>query len=147
MIEMAGPIQQVGVQTLQDRVMPVTVSFSASTAAYTSVTGTLYPYGFNNASTSSFQIPSGNQYQLVDIYASSSPTPDYQVIFNLNGVVQGENFIGSTLVSSNSARAKVTQPLILNPSDVFQVSVANLATSPSGTTVITFYLQFLLVPK
>lgn len=146
---MATPnVTQVGITALQDRVIPCQFSVTGSAASGSIVNGTIYPYGLNSPiNTTSFQIPAGNQYQLVDAYVSSATTPDFQLIFTLNGVIQGENYIGSTLVASNSARAKVTQPLILNPSDVFAIQIVTLAANGTAAVTITLYLQFLLVPK
>ena len=108
----------------------------------------MYPFGFQNPATSTnFQVPSGSNYQLSDIYISASPTVDGQVIFSLNGVTQGENLILSTLVSSNSSRVRMTQPLVLKPSDVFTVQVITTAANSTTAVTETFFLHFLQVPS
>lgn len=139
---------QTAVVSLQDKIFPVQFTFAGSAASGTVVTGTVYPFGLNNPSTStSFQIPQGSKYQLVDMYVASTPQVDGQIIFNLNGVPQGENFILSTIVASNSARARIMQPLVLNPGDVFTVQlVSNAANSLTTSNTDTLYLGFVQVP-
>jgi hypothetical protein len=139
---------QVVVVAVQDKVFPVQFTFAGTASAGTIATGTIYPYGFNNPSTStSYQIPAGSKYQLVDMYVSASPAVDAQLIFNLNGIPQGENLILSTMISSNSGRAKLTQPLVLNASDVFNVQVVTLAVSTyTVASTDTLFLHFLQVP-
>ncbi|MGC8580448.1 MAG: hypothetical protein ACP5MB_10395, partial [bacterium] len=93
-----------------------------------------------------FQVPAGSKYQLVDMYVSGAPAVDGQVIFYLNGIPQGENLILSTLNTANSGRAHITQPLVLGPSDVIQVSMVTLAANGSTAATDTLFLHFLQVP-
>lgn len=139
---------QTGVIAVQDKVFPVTFSVTASAATNTTFTGTIYPFGLNNPNSgTSFQVPASSNYQLVDLYNSSTPTPDYQLIFNLNGIQQGENLIGSTLTATNSARARISQPLVLKASDVLTVQIITTAANALTTAVsLTLYLHFLQVP-
>jgi hypothetical protein len=137
---------QAAITALQDKVFPTQFTFAASAAVGTIVNGTMYPYGLQNpANTTQFQVPQGSKYQLVDLYLSSSPGIDGQIIFNLNGVPQGENLILSTLVASNSARAKITQPLTLEPGDIITVQVVSSASS-TATLTDTLYMHFVQVP-
>jgi hypothetical protein len=144
----AYPTGQTAIVATQDKVFPSTFTVAGSAAANTTYTCTMYPFGLQNPSTSTnFQVPSGSNYQLSDIYISSTPSIDCQIIFSLNGVTQGENLILSTLVASNSSRVRMTQPLLLHPSDVFTVQVITAAANTLTTTVAeTFYLHFLQVP-
>jgi hypothetical protein len=145
---MATNSGQVVVAAVQDKVIPVQFTIGASQASSYIATGTLYAYGLNNTSSgTSFQTPSGSKYQLVDMYVSGSPSVDGQVLFNLNGLPQGENLILSTLNTSNSGRTHITQPLVLNPGDVIQVSMVTSEANSATTSVTeTLYLHFLQVP-
>jgi len=137
---------QTAVVALQDKIIPAQFTYAQSAAVNTIYTTTLYPYGFNNPTTTqSFQVPAGSTYQLVDMYVTATPAVDAQVVFQLNGVAQGENLILSTMVASNSARAKMSQPLVLKPSDVFTVQVC---TTNTATVTLTenLFLHFLQVP-
>lgn len=140
---------QAAVTALQDKVFPTAFTFAQSAASGTIVNGTMYPYGLQNPATATqFQVPQGSKYQLVDVYMSTSPAPDGQLIFNLNGVPQGENLILSTLNASNSARAKITQPLTLEAGDIITVQVvSSAAASTTATTTETVYLHFVQVPS
>ncbi len=139
---------QVVIAAIQDKIIPVEFSIAGSAPAGTIVTGTMYAYGLNNSATGTqFQVPAGSKYQLADMYVSGAPAVDGQVIFNLNGIPQGENLILSTLNTANSGRAHITQPLVLGPSDVIQVSIVTLAANSSTTAVTdTLFLHFLQVP-
>jgi hypothetical protein len=139
---------QVAVVNVQDKVMPAQFSITSSSASASIFTATLYPFGFNNPSvTSGFQVPAGSNYQLVDMYVTATPVTDGQTIFLVNGIPQGENLVLSTLNANNSARAKITQPLILKPADVFNVQIVTLAAaSTTGTYTDTLFLHFLQVP-
>jgi hypothetical protein len=145
---MATNSGQVVVAAVQDKVVPVTFTIGASQATNYVATGTLYPYGLNNTSSGTqFQTPAGSKYQLVDMYVSGAPSVDGQLIFNLNGLPQGENLILSTLNTSNSGRTHITQPLVLSPSDVIQVSMVTSEANSATTSVTeTLYLHFLQVP-
>ncbi len=137
---------QTAVTALQDKVFPTQLTFAASTAVGTIVNGTMYPYGLQNpANTTQFQVPQGSKYQLVDMYLSSAPAIDGQIIFNLNGVPQGENLILSTMVTANSARAKITQPLSLEPGDIITIQVVS-STSSTATLTDTLYMHFVQIP-
>jgi hypothetical protein len=142
------PTGQTAVVATQDKVFPAQFTVAGSAATNSTYTCTLYPFGFQNPATSTnFQVPSGSNYQLSDIYTSVSPSIDGQIIFSLNGVTQGENLILSTLLSSSSSRVRMTQPLLLHPSDVFTVQVITTAANTLTTAVTeTFYLHFLQVP-
>jgi hypothetical protein len=146
MANMTSPAQ-VMITGVQDKVIPVTFSISGSTAAYTVVNGTMYPFGFNNPTTATtFQVPAGSKYQLVDVYVSGSPTVDGQLVLQINGITQGENLILSTLNSTNNARVKITQGMVLEPTVTLTVQVCTLASSPTSTSTDTVYLHFIQVP-
>lgn len=133
---------------VQDKVIPASFSCTASTAAGAIYNATLYPFGYNNpTTTTSFQVPAGSHYQLADLYVSTAPSIDGQLVFQLNGFPQGENFVLSTLVAGNSARVKPTQPLVLKAGDVITVQLCT-TTSNSTTNAVTdvVYLHFLQVP-
>lgn len=139
---------QTAVVAMQDKIFPAQFTVAGSAATGAIYTATLYPFGFQNPATStSFQVPAGSTYQLVDLYVTAAPSVDAQIIFQLNGVAQGQNFILSTVVAGNSGRAKMTQPLVIRPSDVFTVQVVTTAANTLTTSVTeTCYLQFLQVP-
>lgn len=138
---------QVAITALQDRIMPTTFAIAASAAINTTVAGTIYPYGQDVSTTAtSFQVPAGSSYQLVDAFISGNAAIDAQLIFYLNGVKQGENFILSTMNAQNNARVRLTQPLILKAGDVFQVSINTSAANGTLAQTDTLYLHFLQVP-
>jgi hypothetical protein len=139
---------QVAVVNVQDKVMPALFTITSSSATQSVFTATLYPFGYNNTSvTTGFQVPAGSNYQLVDMYITTTPVTDAQTIFYVNGIPQGENLILSTLNANNSARAKITQPLILKPADVFNIQIVTLAAaSTTGTYTDILFLHFLQVP-
>jgi hypothetical protein len=146
---MATQSGQNTIVAVQDKVIPAQISFSTSTttASGSLVNLTMYPYGFNNpTTTTSFQVPAGSHYQLADVYVSSTPAVDGQLVFQLNGIPQGENFILSTLVASNSARVKPTQPLVLKAGDVITAQLSTTASAGTSSIVDTVYLHFLQVP-
>ncbi|MGC8579671.1 MAG: hypothetical protein ACP5MB_06395 [bacterium] len=143
-----GMTGQTAVVAVQDKSIIAQFTVPAGQAAGYIAPVTLYPYGFNKSAYSSFTVPAGSSYQLINMGISSAPTVDAQVILNLNGIDQGENFVLSQMVTSNSAKFNVTQPIVLGPSDVLQVSIVTLAPNNSTTAVTeTFVLQFLQVPK
>ncbi len=139
---------QTAIVALQDKIVPATFSIAGSAASGTIVTATLYPFGLQNPATSTnFQVPAGSNYQLSDMYVPSTPAVDGQLIFQLNGVTQGENLVLSTMVSSNSARARLSQPLVLKPSDVLTVQIVTAAANSSTAAATdTLYLHFLQIP-
>ena len=68
---------QVAVTGVQDKVIPVLFSITASAGAGSVVNGTMYPFGLQNPTTvTTFQVPAGSKYQLVDAYVSGSPSID-----------------------------------------------------------------------
>jgi hypothetical protein len=138
---------QVVVAATQDKIIPVQFSIAASAPAGTIVPGTIYAYGLNNNPTgSSFLVPAGSKYQLVDMYVSGSPAVDAQTIFSLNGLPQGENLVLSTINAQVSGRAKITQPLVLGASDVLSISIVTVAANGSTAATETLFLHFLQVP-
>ena len=138
---------QVAVTGVQDKIIPVLFSFSGSATAGTVVNGTMYPFGLQNpTSVTTFQIPAGSKYQLVDMYTSGSPGVDGQLIISLNGVVQGENMILSTMDSQNNARAKITQGLVLDPTVTLTVQLVSTEDNGTATTVDTLFMHYVQVP-
>jgi hypothetical protein len=147
MVNMINKAGQTAVVAIQDKSFIVTFSVPASQAAGYVAPCTLYPYGYNKSSYSSFTVPAGSNYQLVNMGISSTPTVDGQVLINLNGIDQGENFVLSQMVTSNSAKFNVTQPIVFTQGDVLEVSVVTLAENTATASVTeTFTMQFLQVP-
>jgi hypothetical protein len=110
--------------------------------------GTLYPFGFNNPTTATtFQVPAGSRYQLVDIYVSGTPSVDGQLVVQLNGITQGENLILSTVNAQVSGRVKITQGLVLDPTVTLSVQLqTNAANSATTAVTDTCYFHFIQVP-
>lgn len=140
--------QQTAITGPQDKPFVTTFVFGGSAAAGTTVTGTMYPYGYQNPSQTTFQVPAGSGYQLYDVYMSGTPQVDGQIIFTVNGVVQGENLVLSTLNVNNQGRVKPSQQLLLRPMDTFSVQVISLAANTlttSNTDTVTFH--FIQIPQ
>ena len=108
-------------------------SVTGSAASGTQFTGTLYPNGFQNASQTPYIVPAGRVLHIGDMAVSGTVTTDAQIIFVVDGVTQGENFFLSDIVSSNSARMKPTQALVLGPADSLAVSIILVAANPNTT--------------
>ncbi len=139
---------QVVIAAVQDKIVPVKFALAASAAEGTIAQGTMYAYGLNNNATGTqFQVPAGSNYQLVDMYVSGTPAVDAQLIFNLNGLPQGENMILSTMnTTASGERAKITQPLVLSAGDVIAVSVVTIDVGATAASTDTLFLHFLQVP-
>lgn len=138
---------QTAVVAVQDKSFITQFTVPASQAAGYVAPCTFYPFGYNKSSTTSFTVPSGSDYQLVNVGTSATPSVDGQIILNLNGIDQGENFVLSQVVTANSAKMNVTQPIILTQGDVFEVNVITLAANSSTNAITeTFVMQFLQVP-
>jgi hypothetical protein len=139
---------QTSVTGSQDRVVPITFSIPASQASGYLTNGTLYPFGFNNPTTATtFQVPAGSRYQLVDIYVSGTPSVDGQLVVQLNGITQGENLILSTVNAQVSGRVKITQGLVLDPTVTLSVQLqTNAANSATTAVTDTCYFHFIQVP-
>jgi len=111
-------------------------SITGSASAGTQFTGTLYPNGFQNAAQATYLVPAGRALHIGDVSISATPSVDAQLIFKINGVTQGENFLLSQIVSGNSARVKPTQSLVLNPGDVLEVDIITIEANGSTATVV-----------
>lgn len=138
---------QTQVVATQDKVFYTTFAFTASAPVGTIVSGTMYPYGYDDSTTSTaYQVPSGSVLNLVDVFITSAQTPDGQLIFKINGVKQGENFVISGLNATNSGRTKLSQPLVLRPGDVFVVQEVNTVANSTTAATVAVNLHFLQVP-
>ena len=138
---------QVGQIGTGDKFFLVEFSVSASMAANTTVTGTMYPYGIDDGTTfTAFQVPSGIRYSLVDLYVNSTPSTDGQLAFYLNGNKQGENFFLSSIVVGNTSRSKPSQPIILEEGATFTVKLTSLVEAPSTAYTQNLILHFLATP-
>jgi hypothetical protein len=139
---------QTAITAPQDKPFIVQFTFAGSAASGTTVTGTMYPYGYQNPSQTTFQVPAGSGYQLFDTYVNGTPQVDGQLIFTVNGVVQGENLTISSLNSQVSGRVKPSQQLLLRPMDTFSVQLISLAANTLTTSnTDTVVLHFIQVPQ
>lgn len=146
---MANVVQpeQVGQIGTGDKFFLVSFSVTASMAANTTLTGTMYPYGIDDGTTfTAFQIPSGIRYSLVDLYVNSTPSTDGQLSFYLNGNKQGENFFLSSIVVGNTSRSKPSQPIVLEMGATFTVKFTSLVEAPTTAYTQNLILHFLATP-
>lgn len=146
---MSNTIQpaQVGQIGTGDKLFLINFSITASAAANTTFTGTIYPYGLSDGTTfTAFQIPSGIRYSLVDLGVSSSPSTDGQLEFYLNGNKQGENFFLSTIVYGNTAKSKPSQPIILSEGATFTVKLTLLVAAGSTAYTQNLICHFIATP-
>ena len=139
--------QQTAITASQDKTFVTTFTFSGGAAPGTTISGVMYPYGYQNPSQSTFQVPAGSGYQLYDVYVTGTPQVDGQLIFTVNGVVQGENLIISTTNVSNQGRVKPSAQILLRAMDTFSVQLISTLTNTLTTSnTDTVYLHFLQVP-
>lgn len=142
------PTAQVAVTGMQDKIVPSVFSIAGSAASGALVNGTMYPFGLQNpTSVTTFQVPAGSKYQLVDMYTSGTPSIDGQLVIQLNGITQGENLILSTMNAQANSRAKITQGLVLDPTVTLTVQLVTTAANASTVAVAeSLYLHFVQVP-
>jgi len=126
---------QFGPSSPSDLVILATFTIAGSAAASTQYTGTLYPNGFQNASQTPYIVPAGRTLHVGDVTVSGTVSVDAQLIFTINGVTQGENFHLSDIVSSNNARVRPTQAIVLGPTDSLSVGLITLAANGSTSAV------------
>jgi hypothetical protein len=140
--------QQVAVTAPQDKPIITQFTWAGSATSGTTVSGTMYPYGFQNPSQTTFQIPAGSGYQLYDIYISGTLQIDGQLIFTVNGVPQGQNFLVSSTNVSNNGRPRPSQQLLLKPMDTISVQMISIAANTLTTSnTDTVVLHFIQVPQ
>ncbi len=146
MANVSQPVQ-VGQIGTGDRIFLVQFSVPASAAAGTTLTGTIFPYGYDDGSNfTAFQVPAGIRYSMVDLYVNAAPQTDGQLAFYLNGVKQGENFVLSSIVVGNTSRSKPSQPIILTEGATFTVKLTLLAAAPSTAYTQNLLLHFIATP-
>lgn len=126
---------QFGPSSPSDWVCLAQFTIAGSAASSSQYTGTLYPNGFQNASQTPYIVPAGRTLHIGDMTVSATPSVDAQLIFTVNGVTQGEQFFLSDIVSSNSARVRPTQAIVLGPTDSLSVGLITVAANGSTSAV------------
>jgi hypothetical protein len=141
------PTAQVSITGMQDKIVPCNFAIATSAAAGSLLNGTMYPFGLQNpTSVTTFQVPAGSKYQLVDMYTSGTPSVDGQLVVQLNGITQGENLILSTMNAQANSRAKITQGLVLDPTVTLTVQLVTIAANGTAAATDSLYLHFVQVP-
>lgn len=108
---------------------------------------TIYPYGYSQASTASFTIPSNETWNLLELYVDATLDVDAQPIFYVNGQTQPFSINLNATVSSNSARVPVLTPIAFDPGVVVQIAVVTTQANSSTSDVNeAFNLLFVRVP-
>lgn len=144
---MANMSKPVSLNSPMQNFANATFSVPASAPAGTIAQCTIYPYGYSQASTASFTIPSNEVWNLLELYVDSTLSVDAQPIFYVNGQTQPFSINLNATISSNSARVPVLTPIAFDPGVVVQLSVVTTEANTATTAVNeAFNLLFVRVP-
>lgn len=144
---MANMSKPVSLNSPQQNFANATFTVPASAPAGSILNCTLYPFGYSQASTASFVIPSNEVWNLLEIYVGESLAVDAQPIFYVNGQTQPFSINLNATISSNSARVPVLTPIAFDPGITLQMSVVTTEANSATTAVDeAFNMLFVRVP-
>ncbi len=118
--------------------MPVSFALTASQATTTYSQGSFQPFGINGASYTSFPVPSGLSFSVINYKLLSALTSDLNLSYILNGVVQNSVSDANTFVLTLQNPSRLGSPITANAGDVIQYiayPVATITTSASETVI------------
>ena len=118
----------------------ISATIPAATPANTQTAATA-SRGAGNAYLSTLQGPGDEYWGLETIYSYGTvPSPDVQLVLNVNGSNQPFTFLFSSVLQTNYSRPGIT-PITLNPSSTITFAMNNIATVGGSPISVVFRMK------
>ena len=122
--------------------MQAVFSITASSAASSIFSGTLYPIGLQYSGTVTTTVPPTEVWHFVDAYTTASLTVNLQLAFIIGNTPQYLNVDTAAMLVSNNSRVNPfsAAPLTINPNQPFQIQA--LTDAANGTVTLSETVWF-----
>jgi hypothetical protein len=119
----------------------ITATIPATTPANTQTSATA-SRGAGAASLATLQGPGDEYWSVETIYSYGSvPSPDVQLVINVNGSNQPFTVLFSSVLQTNFARPGLQYAWTLNPSSTLSFALSNIATVGGSPIAVTFRMK------